>query len=68
MEGWTFVSLVGLAFLIWFVLVFLFTSRIDFQVAAGQVACLSATGRGIELLWHAQKDAPVAISTMVASR
>jgi cardiolipin synthase len=36
MEGWTFVSLVGLAFLIWFVLVFLFTPRIDFQVAAGE--------------------------------
>ena len=33
MEGWTFVSLVGLAFLIWFVLVFLFTPRIDYHFA-----------------------------------
>ena len=31
MEGWTFVSLVGLAFLVWFVLVFLFTPRIDYH-------------------------------------
>ena len=33
MGGWTFVSLVGLAFLIWFVLVLLFTPRIDFRFA-----------------------------------
>jgi len=33
MGGWTFVSLVGLSFLIWFVLVLLFTPRIDYQVA-----------------------------------
>ena len=33
MEGWTFVSLVGLAFLIWFVLVLLFTPRIDYHFA-----------------------------------
>jgi cardiolipin synthase A/B len=32
MGGWTFVSLVGLSFLIWFVLVLLFTPRIDYQV------------------------------------
>jgi cardiolipin synthase A/B len=31
MEGLTFVSLVGLAFLIWFVLVLLFTPRIDYH-------------------------------------
>jgi hypothetical protein len=32
---------------------------IDFQVGAGQVACLeTTTSRGFELLWHAQKDAP----------
>jgi cardiolipin synthase len=31
MEGWTFVSLVGLAFLVWFVLVLLFTPRIDYH-------------------------------------
>jgi cardiolipin synthase A/B len=31
MEGWTFVSLVGLTFLVWFVLVFLFTPRIDYH-------------------------------------
>jgi cardiolipin synthase len=30
-EGWTFVSLVGLGFLIWFVLVLLFTPRIDYH-------------------------------------
>jgi cardiolipin synthase len=30
-EGWTFASLVGLAFLSWFVLVFLFTPRIDYH-------------------------------------
>jgi hypothetical protein len=30
-EGWTFVSLVGLGFLVWFVLVFLFTPRIDYH-------------------------------------
>jgi cardiolipin synthase len=29
--GWTFVSLVGLAFLVWFVLVLLFTPRIDYH-------------------------------------
>ena len=33
MEGWTFVSLVGLAFLVWFVLVLLFTPRIDYHFA-----------------------------------
>jgi cardiolipin synthase len=33
MEGWTFVSLVGLAFLIWFVFVLLFTPRIDYHFA-----------------------------------
>jgi cardiolipin synthase len=31
MEGWTFVSLVGLTFLVWFVLVLLFTPRIDYH-------------------------------------
>jgi cardiolipin synthase A/B len=31
MEGWTFVTLVGLAFLTWFVLVLLFTPRIDYH-------------------------------------
>ena len=31
MGGWTFVSLVGLAFLVWFVLVLLFTPRIDYH-------------------------------------
>jgi hypothetical protein len=31
-EGWTFVSLVGLLFLVWFVLVFLFTPRIDYHL------------------------------------
>jgi cardiolipin synthase len=31
MEGWTFVSLVGLSFLIWFVIVFLFTPHIDYH-------------------------------------
>ena len=33
MGGWTFVSLVGLSFLIWFVLVLLFTPRIDYHQA-----------------------------------
>ena len=32
MGPWTFVSLVGLAFLVWFVLVFLFTPRIDYHL------------------------------------
>jgi cardiolipin synthase A/B len=31
MEGWTVVSLVGLVFLVWFVLVLLFTPRIDYH-------------------------------------
>ena len=31
MGGWTFVSLVGLGFLVWFVLVLLFTPRIDYH-------------------------------------
>jgi cardiolipin synthase len=31
LEGWTFVSLVGLVFLVWFVLVLLFTPRIDYH-------------------------------------
>src|SRR6185369_2985396 len=34
MEGWTFVTLVGLAFLTWFVLVLLFTPRIDYHFTA----------------------------------
>jgi len=33
-ESWTFVSLVGLAFLVWFVLVLLFTPRIDYHLTA----------------------------------
>jgi hypothetical protein len=42
---------------------------VDFQVPAGQIACLSAdAGRSIELLWHAQKDVPAAPTTMVAAR
>ena len=32
MEGWTFVTLVGLSFLVWFVLVLLFTPRIDYHL------------------------------------
>ena len=32
MGSWTFVSLVGLGFLVWFVLVFLFTPRIDYHL------------------------------------
>ena len=32
MGPWTFISLVGLAFLVWFVLVFLFTPRIDYHL------------------------------------
>jgi hypothetical protein len=41
----------------------------SFTVGAGQVACLATTGeRSIELLWHAQKNAPVASPVMVASR
>jgi hypothetical protein len=35
-------------------------SVVNFTVAAGQVACLAtSTTRSFELLWHAQKDAPV---------
>lgn len=42
---------------------------VDFQVAVGQVACLSAgADRAIELLWHAQKDAPASSTVMVAGR
>jgi cardiolipin synthase len=37
MEGWTFVSLVGLVFLIWFVLVLLFTPRIDYHLGGPDV-------------------------------
>ncbi len=35
-------------------------STVNFTVGAGQVACLAtSTTRSFELLWHAQKDAPV---------
>jgi hypothetical protein len=37
MEGWTVVSLVGLSFLIWFVLVLLFTPRIDYHFTGAAV-------------------------------
>jgi hypothetical protein len=42
-------------------------SIVSFTVAAGQVACLATTTvRSFELLWHAQKDAPVAAPVMLA--
>jgi hypothetical protein len=36
---------------------------LDFHVGAGQVACLETdTDRVLELLWHAQKDAPTPLT------
>ncbi len=38
-------------------------SILDFQVGAGQVACLStSTVRPLEMLWHASKTAPVMLA------
>ena len=42
---------------------------VDFQVAAGQVACLETnTDRPFELLWRAQKNAPAAPSALAIAR
>ena len=52
MGEWTFVSVVGLAFLVWFVLVFLFTPRIDYQLTgplADEVQLLRGHDFGIDL-------------------
>jgi hypothetical protein len=39
-------------------------SIVNFTVGAGQVVCLAtSTTRSFELLWHAQKDAPVLAPT-----
>ena len=42
-------------------------SVVSFTVGAGQVACLATTtSRSFELLWHSQKNTPVAAPTMLA--
>jgi hypothetical protein len=40
---------------------------VNFTVSAGHIACLATTTtRSFELMWHAQKDAPAAVPTMLA--
>lgn len=41
----------------------------SFTVGAGRVACIAATtDRNVELLWHAQKDAPASNGTTMMAR
>jgi cardiolipin synthase A/B len=77
MGEWTFVSLVGLAFLVWFVFVFLFTPRIDYHLTgpvAGedqllrmlQEACQARlhTGQRVEVLTNGTQFYPAMLSAI----
>jgi hypothetical protein len=41
----------------------------SFTVGAGRIACIAgSSARNIELLWHAQPDAPTSATTLIARR
>jgi cardiolipin synthase len=80
-EGWTFVSLVGLAFLIWFVFVLLFTPRIDYhftgpgcdeahliRVLAEECQTRLHTGQKVEVLTNGARFYPAMLAAIREAR
>jgi cardiolipin synthase A/B len=81
MDGWTFVSLVGLSFLIWFVLVLLFTPRIDYhftgeavdeahlvRVLGEQCQARLHTGQCVEVLTNGVRFYPAMLAAIREAR